>query len=210
MSDKNYKEIVLPQVGVNEDSANLLEWVVDEGGEVVKGQHLCTIETTKTALEIESDYNGFLVHLVKPNTRVNVNNVIGLVLDDELNLKKVKNSYLDEIHFKKEKINKNFTKKALELIKLHNIDVNDLPENKLIRTKDILRLKRDIKSREKNFLDKRNLSNNSMIILPGWVKHGVKKVSIKDSDYYDGWGRYCISSFFCCANELMMETAGLN
>tara|TARA_B100002051_G_C16740957_1_gene644276 strand:+ start:2073 stop:3179 length:1107 start_codon:yes stop_codon:yes gene_type:complete len=164
LSDKNYKEIVLPQVGVNEDSANLLEWVVDEGGEVVKGQHLCTIETTKTALEIESDYNGFLVHLVKPNTRVNVNNVIGLVLDDELNLKKVKNSYLDEIHFKKEKVNKNFTKKALELIKLHNIDVNDLPENKLIRTKDILRLKRDIKSREKNFLDKRNLSNNSMII----------------------------------------------
>ena len=53
-------------------------------------------------------------------------------------------------------------------------------------------------------------TNNSMIILPGWVKHGVKKVSIKNSDYYDGWGRYCISSFFCCANELMMETAGIN
>ena len=40
--------------------------------------------------------------------------------------------------------------------------------------------------------------NNSMIILPGWVKHGVKKVSIRDSDYYDGHGRYCISSFFGC------------
>ena len=49
-----------------------------------------------------------------------------------------------------------------------------------------------------------------MIILPGWVKHGVKKVSIKNSDYYDGWGRYCISSFFCCANDLMMEYAGLS
>ena len=40
------------------------------------------------------------------------------------------------------------------------------------------------------------LLNNSMIIMPGWVEHAVKKVSIKDSDYYDGWGRYCISSFF--------------
>ena len=40
------------------------------------------------------------------------------------------------------------------------------------------------------------LLNNSMIIMPGWVQHAVKKVSIKDSDYYDGWGRYCISSFF--------------
>ena len=38
--------------------------------------------------------------------------------------------------------------------------------------------------------------NNSMIILPAWVNHGVKEVSIKDSDYYDGWGRYCISNFF--------------
>ena len=53
-------------------------------------------------------------------------------------------------------------------------------------------------------------TNNSMIILPGWVKHGVKKVSIKNSDYYDGWGRYCISSFFCCANGLQLEQAAVN
>tara|TARA_R100001443_G_scaffold93949_1_gene100576 strand:- start:46 stop:672 length:627 start_codon:yes stop_codon:yes gene_type:complete len=38
--------------------------------------------------------------------------------------------------------------------------------------------------------------NNSIIILPGWVKHGVKEVKISDSDYYDGYGRYCISNFF--------------
>ncbi len=38
--------------------------------------------------------------------------------------------------------------------------------------------------------------NNSIIILPGWVEHGVKEVKISDSDYYDGYGRYCISNFF--------------
>ena len=38
--------------------------------------------------------------------------------------------------------------------------------------------------------------NNSMIIFPGWVKHGVKEVSIDNSYYYDGYGRYCISNFF--------------
>ena len=38
--------------------------------------------------------------------------------------------------------------------------------------------------------------NNSMIIFPGWVEHGVREVSIKDSDYFDGWGRYAITSFF--------------
>ena len=38
--------------------------------------------------------------------------------------------------------------------------------------------------------------NNSMIIFPGWVEHGVSEVKIKDSDYYDGYGRYSITNFF--------------
>ena len=38
--------------------------------------------------------------------------------------------------------------------------------------------------------------NNSIIIFPGWVEHGVRRVTIEDSDYFDGWGRYAITSFF--------------
>ncbi len=41
-------------------------------------------------------------------------------------------------------------------------------------------------------------NNNSMIILPGWVEHGVTKVEIDESDYFDGFGRYAITSFFGC------------
>ena len=37
--------------------------------------------------------------------------------------------------------------------------------------------------------------NNSLIIIPAYVEHGVKKVQIKGSDYFDGCGRYCISQF---------------
>ena len=37
--------------------------------------------------------------------------------------------------------------------------------------------------------------NNSFIILPGWVRHGVKKVKIADSDYYKGHGRYAVTQF---------------
>jgi len=47
--------------------------------------------------------------------------------------------------------------------------------------------------------------NNSIIILPGWVKHGVKEVKIDDSNYYDGWGRYAITSFFTNANQKMIN-----
>ena len=38
--------------------------------------------------------------------------------------------------------------------------------------------------------------NNSVIMFPGWVKHGVRTVKIDNSDYFEGRGRYCISSFF--------------
>ena len=47
--------------------------------------------------------------------------------------------------------------------------------------------------------------NNSMIILPGWVQHGVKEVSIENSDYYDGMGRYAITNFFSCANNSFLS-----
>ena len=40
--------------------------------------------------------------------------------------------------------------------------------------------------------------NNSLIMMPAWVQHGVKEVSIKDSDYYNGYGRYAITHFFGC------------
>ena len=37
--------------------------------------------------------------------------------------------------------------------------------------------------------------NNSFIIFPGWVRHGVKKVKISNSDYYKGFGRYAVTQF---------------
>tara|TARA_A100001515_G_scaffold42230_1_gene33308 strand:+ start:409 stop:1080 length:672 start_codon:yes stop_codon:yes gene_type:complete len=43
--------------------------------------------------------------------------------------------------------------------------------------------------------------NNSLIVFPGWVRHGVNKVSIKDSDYYEGYGRYSITTFFSNVSE---------
>jgi len=38
--------------------------------------------------------------------------------------------------------------------------------------------------------------NNSLIMMPGWVRHGVKEIKIRDSDYFDGFGRYAVTSFF--------------
>ena len=43
----------MPGVNANEDSAMLVRWLVDEGTPVKKGQLVCEIETTKSAVEID-------------------------------------------------------------------------------------------------------------------------------------------------------------
>ena len=43
--------------------------------------------------------------------------------------------------------------------------------------------------------------NNSVIVFPANIKHGVSEVHINNSDYYEGHGRYCISNFFSKVTE---------
>ena len=38
--------------------------------------------------------------------------------------------------------------------------------------------------------------NNSIILIPSYVSHGVTKVSIDDENFFGGFGRYCVSMFF--------------
>ena len=47
--------------------------------------------------------------------------------------------------------------------------------------------------------------NNSMIIIPTWVQYGVREVKIKDSDYYDGNGRYSITTSLENVNSILIE-----
>jgi serine acetyltransferase len=51
----------MPGVNANEDSAMLVRWAVAEGTPVKRGQFVCEIETTKSAVEVEADADGFLV-----------------------------------------------------------------------------------------------------------------------------------------------------
>lgn len=38
-------------------------------------------------------------------------------------------------------------------------------------------------------------NHNTLIILPGYIQHEVKEVSLLNDDYWNGNGRYCISQF---------------
>ncbi|MDR0818300.1 MAG: 2-oxo acid dehydrogenase subunit E2 [Oscillospiraceae bacterium] len=58
------KPILMPQIGVSDESAILAEWHVAVGDKVENGQVLFTIETDKSAFEVASDVGGTLLALL--------------------------------------------------------------------------------------------------------------------------------------------------
>ena len=64
----------------------------------------------------------------------------------------------------------------------------DVPKQKCFRFTDM----------KGNILIPNEQNSGDIICFPSWVEHGVSEISIKDSDYYDGYGRYAITHFFGC------------
>ncbi len=54
MQDDGYEEIKIPQQNASDDSARILEWHMESGSQVVEGNVVATLETSKCTFEIES------------------------------------------------------------------------------------------------------------------------------------------------------------
>ena len=155
MGKKLYKEIIMPQVGVNEDSGILEEWLCDDGSKVTKGQPLCCFETTKTIIEVESDYDGYLVQLFNRGDRVAINTTIGLVVKNDSDLKTIENDFKNKkLKDEKSISSSKITNKAMELIIDMGLDPEDFPKNKIIRSSDVY----DIIDNSKKKKDSNNIS----------------------------------------------------
>ena len=143
MKIKKYIEISLSQVGVNEDSGILQEWLVEEGQFISVGTIICEFETTKTLIEIESENEGYIIPVVAESVELKVGDTIAIMVSDKKYIKNAKTKYSKSIDTRKEKIDQNYkiTRKAKELIEKHNIDISSLSFNKgIIRTEDIMPL----------------------------------------------------------------------
>ena len=75
--------IKLPQIGANEDVAFLIEWLVQPGERVQAGQALCTVETTKSVVEVEAERGGFVYPLLEEGVEVEVETPIAVISDEE-------------------------------------------------------------------------------------------------------------------------------
>lgn len=126
-----------PQLGVNDITAEIFNWFVTNGQEINIGDILCTIETTKISIEIESDCHGFIKLLVPENSDVEINQPICIIYSSLDEFEKLSNA--DFISFQKsnELETLTITKKAQMLIDSNNIDIHKHFKNGLIKEKDI-------------------------------------------------------------------------
>jgi sugar O-acyltransferase (sialic acid O-acetyltransferase NeuD family) len=73
------KPVVIPTVNANDENALFLKWHVADGTFVKRGQLLCDVETTKAAVAVEAEQDGYLVTIAEEGKRYDLGAMIGLL-----------------------------------------------------------------------------------------------------------------------------------
>tara|TARA_B100000029_G_scaffold516666_1_gene632439 strand:+ start:1784 stop:1996 length:213 start_codon:yes stop_codon:yes gene_type:complete len=69
----------VPDLGRVEGDVLLVSWLVKEGDEVVKGQEVVELETSKVTFSVESDIEGKISKMKKEGTKVLVGEMIAFI-----------------------------------------------------------------------------------------------------------------------------------
>ena len=75
-------EIIMPALGMAQETGRLVAWLKNEGDAVSKGDPLMEVETDKSTMEVEAQKDGFLVNITaQANTDVPVGDVVALIVE---------------------------------------------------------------------------------------------------------------------------------
>ena len=162
----NIKEIKVPQVGPNDLSVTIIEWNIDSNEKIKIGQHICTIESTKSSFEIESDFEGYIELLYDVDIEVDTLQTIAIVGPSIDELEKYIFDFTDN-RLEEEKINKKGTKKAILKAKELKISIDKIDIEGIVKEKDVIKYFNTLKGNndnEKNLNIKKsiNLIGNSL------------------------------------------------
>jgi pyruvate dehydrogenase E2 component (dihydrolipoamide acetyltransferase) len=73
-------EMKMPDLATTDSSVKVLNWLVEIGGSVRRGQAVIEVETDKATMEVEATVNGTLVEKkCEPSAQVDVGEVIALI-----------------------------------------------------------------------------------------------------------------------------------
>lgn len=138
-------EVIMPQLGANDDVVKVTEWRAKPAERVARGQPLASLETSKATVELESEEDGFLYPLVKPGIEVAVRRVIAIILPEPD--ADFASRYADALGAtdREKRMSQDgvagelmLTARARQLVEQHNVDLSLLPSNRIVRESDVL------------------------------------------------------------------------
>jgi sugar O-acyltransferase (sialic acid O-acetyltransferase NeuD family) len=117
--------VPLPQLGVNEKSAKVIEWFKAEGEFVNKGEVICVAETSKSVFDIESQAAGYLIPLCQIDTEIQVGAPIAVIASEPVDKEEAR-KWLTEQEPKTAEAEEDraWTYKAEALAHHHGIDLS--------------------------------------------------------------------------------------
>jgi pyruvate/2-oxoglutarate dehydrogenase complex dihydrolipoamide acyltransferase (E2) component len=86
MTEPNTQQrpIVMPDIGAEEQTLQLVQWLVEPGDEVLSGDRLAEVVAAGVLFYVQSPFNGMIVSLDKPTgAQVNPGNVLARMRIDE-------------------------------------------------------------------------------------------------------------------------------
>jgi len=150
-NENTFFTVFVPQIGVNDDSAVVVEYLFNEGDHVDKNDTLITVESTKSIIEIFAETSGYFLPCCEVGEEVGVNGELGYIFTsiEDLNRHKkslnpktipIKHSNSEHRKILTSGSFENITKKAQSLISKYSLDVSSVKsESTILREKDVLR-----------------------------------------------------------------------
>ena len=169
--EEKYKIVVAPQLGVNDESATLIEWCNKSNEKVNKDDLMCIFESTKATFEVRAPNSGYLAILVSEGETIEVNRDIAIIVFDEALIDEILESYKKEKKYKEPKLS--ITKKAKRLAEKNNIRLDQLSNlDRMIRTQDVEELINEKKGKSPKTVKLKINKNKKSVIVYGAGKGG--------------------------------------
>ncbi|HAL47143.1 MAG: hypothetical protein FI707_14860 [SAR202 cluster bacterium] len=142
--DQRFVIMTAPQLGINEPTAQVARWYVQDGAYVSAGDPCCALETTKVVFDLEAEVQGYVGHLVEVGWEVHVSQPVA-VIASSLELLKRERAACGQVRPADSGTSAEpdgaprATRKALAAARRLGVDLSTFSSATLIREEDVLR-----------------------------------------------------------------------
>lgn len=150
-------EIYVPKETVSDEFATVAKLYFKNGEAIKKGDVLVDLETSKTIISIEAEFDGFIDIFCTEGEDVKISSLLMNIVDGIDTEEQVNTALKDFVEIEEEiDTDTIFSKKALELIKINNISKSKFTNKDFVNEEDVLNAlnpkKENKKSEEANLL----------------------------------------------------------